>query len=215
VSDIVLTDEQKIKVEQNIGLAMFYYKKYRPPIGMDREDWFQEVMYVLCKAVAIHNQEISSLGCIMRSLLRNKYSDCKWYFSKFNGITSLYSDDDNSESQLVNAIECQSGFTGEQIDARDEVHSIMRRSTERFKKAYSAAISGEGVCEEDQATLTQVRNGFGNSGRVNCCDYCCSIFIGCSNGQSRFCSKCKVIKKRIDDRISSSRQREKKRELVK
>ncbi len=66
-----LTEEQQRIVEENIRLAYMMARKYRPPYGMDFEDWQAECLVQLAKAVRIHNAARGTLATILDRIVLN------------------------------------------------------------------------------------------------------------------------------------------------
>lgn len=54
-----LTEERKQMVVENIKLANYAASKFKPPIGMDHDDWYQECLIMLCK-IAVKFDETGS-----------------------------------------------------------------------------------------------------------------------------------------------------------
>lgn len=66
-----LTEEQQRVVETNIRMAYMMAHKYRPPYGMDFDDWKTECLIQLARAVMFHDPAKGTLSTILDRLVFN------------------------------------------------------------------------------------------------------------------------------------------------
>lgn len=60
-----LTSEQQQTVADNLNLVFFFCRKYKPPYGLDADDWQGEVMVELVRSVQYHDPARGKLSTIM------------------------------------------------------------------------------------------------------------------------------------------------------
>jgi RNA polymerase sigma factor (sigma-70 family) len=77
-----LTAEQKLMVEENLRLVYFLSRKYRPPLGMDLDDWQSEVMVELVRAVKYHDPARGKLSTVLDHFVYRRRGHLNDYFKR-------------------------------------------------------------------------------------------------------------------------------------
>ena len=77
-----LTPEQKVMVEENLRLVYFLSRKYRPPLGMDQDDWQSEVMVQLVRAVQYHDPARGKLSTVFDHFVYRRRGHLNDYFKR-------------------------------------------------------------------------------------------------------------------------------------
>lgn len=70
----MLTEKQQQTFKENIRLAGWLAQRYRCPLSMDREDWFQEVCLCLIQAIQWHDPEKGTIARLANRLVWNRHS---------------------------------------------------------------------------------------------------------------------------------------------
>ncbi len=209
--EVFLTDEQRLIVEQNMNLARYFFKKYRAPIGVERDDWFQEILCALCYAVSWHDSSKGTLGTLLASVLISRWKDLRVRAEKHSNIVSIYQQCTADGAVLADLLESSALPTG---DAIEEVNSIIKAFPEKWQTACRNAINPKVCSKADADTVNEIRRRNSTGGRVSYCFHCSTVFIGCENGMTKYCRECRRInnrfinngqKQRRRDRIASSR----------
>jgi DNA-directed RNA polymerase specialized sigma subunit len=66
-----LTDAEKKVVEDNIRLGFYFAQKFRPPFGMDKEDWEAECLMQLARSVKYFHPKKGTLVAILKKFILN------------------------------------------------------------------------------------------------------------------------------------------------
>lgn len=209
--EVFLTDEQRLIVEQNMNLARYFFKKYRAPIGVEKDDWFQEVLCALCYAVSWHDPSKGALGTLLAAVLISRWKDLRVRAEKHSNIVSIYNKCTENGAVIADFIESDTLPTG---DALEEANWIITAFPEEWQKACRNAIDPTVCSKADADTVNEIRRGNCLSGRASYCFHCSTVFIGADNGMTKYCKECRKInnrfinngqKQRRRDRIASSR----------
>lgn len=196
-----LTEEQQRIVERNINLAYYYHRKYKRPIGMDSDDWMQEILIMLMQSVVWHDESKGQLATLLKNLIRTKWKDCRNTVNRWRNrnktIPSDSSLDSLSSAKMPDLSE----------DHRDEMDSIVSAFPTEWKETIQRIASGGEVKKNDTKLLTAIRTGFGRSGSVACCAVCSDFIVRYPNRNSKYCDSCRVLQERIVNRESYRRSK--------
>ncbi len=67
-----LTNTQQKLAEDNIGLAYYFANKYRPPEGLDRDEWQLECLYRLCRAACTYTPGLGAFTTYAHKAMFNQ-----------------------------------------------------------------------------------------------------------------------------------------------
>jgi len=140
-----LTEEQQRIVEENMRLALMMSCKYRPPIGMDREDWQSECMVQLAKAVRWHDPAKGTLSTILDTLVYCHRSTIhvKNQSVKRGGRCRTVSIDGHGKSDCTLGSFLGRGHDWEAIENHDIYLCVLRSLSER--EACVVQLKSEGL----------------------------------------------------------------------
>lgn len=200
-----LTDDQRLIVENNMNIARYFFKKYRAPIGVEKDDWFQEILCSLCYAVSWHDPNKGTLGTLLASVLVSRWKDLRVRSERHQNIMSIYQKCGEDGAVLADLLESGSLPTG---DAIEEVNSIISAFPEEWQVACRNAINPKVCSKEDADTVNEIRSGFRLRGRASYCVHCSTVFIGSENGTAKYCRECKLINRRFLDREQKRKRRD-------
>lgn len=77
-----LTDAQRDVVDKNLAMVNFMVRKYRPPAGMDADDWLQECMIQMARAVIWHDPAKGQLSTIFDRMVFNRRTHLHRYANR-------------------------------------------------------------------------------------------------------------------------------------
>lgn len=196
-----LTEEQQRIVERNINLAYYYHRKYKRPIGMDSDDWMQEILIMLMQSVVWHDESKGQLATLLKNLIRTKWKDCRNTVNRWRNrnktIPSDSSLDSISNSRMPDLSE----------DHRDEMDSVISAFPAEWREVIQRIAAGGEIKENDTKLLTTIRTGFGRSGSVASCAVCSDFIVRYPNRNSKYCDSCRVLQERISSRESYRRSK--------
>lgn len=188
--DFVLTEDQQRLAEENLRLASHFYKKYKKPIGMESDDWYQEILYALCKAAAWWNPELGTFSTLFGRLVRWQWMDCRTRINRdqFRSLDQSF----KGNSDLSSLKDCLVGDEPDcTIEASDEVNSMLNDYPEEWREVCMQVISGKGFTADSAKVITRIRKLKGaGSGRIGCCHSCGDIFHAAWSGPIKNCRIC-------------------------
>ncbi len=140
-----LTEEQQRIVEENIRLAYMMARKYRPPYGMDFEDWEAECLMQLAHAVRWHDPAKGMLSTILDRLIfntRGKINSRNRRSKRGYGFRTVSSDSRKRSSDCSLGDFLKTEHDWQQIENRDLCEQIVRFLDARELQAVSILAEG-------------------------------------------------------------------------
>jgi RNA polymerase sigma factor (sigma-70 family) len=121
-----LTDEQRAIVDENLPMVLYIMRKYRAPIGMDAEDWLQECVIQMVRAVQFHDPAKGQLSTIFDRLVFIRRGNLNQYATRGNrGKVYLASSVEGEDSLGVLDVTATE-HPWDQIDARELAKEAMQ-----------------------------------------------------------------------------------------
>jgi RNA polymerase sigma factor (sigma-70 family) len=131
-----LTEEQQVKVAENMQLVTYISRKYKPPIGLDHDDWYAECMFQLVRAVLYHRPEKGTLSTILDRLVYLSRSNWNSYARRGKRgkvFRSGYLDFSGESLNLLDILGAEHPW--EQIEAAQLCSEVMACCTPREQQA--------------------------------------------------------------------------------
>lgn len=200
-----LTEEQRTAVESNIGLAYFYYKKFRKPSGVDPDDWMQECLICLCSAVVQHDPEKGKLGTLMKWLVWNKHTELKREQAKVSRFVpqSQIGEEDSKSDENVRLSNPDTS-----LDHRELLRFVLDAFPSDMADPILDMAESKSYDLDGIDKLNLIRSGFGCKGSVCLCGNCGELLTRTPDRRNaKYCKPCSVSVFRAINNESSKEYR--------
>ena len=147
-SPITLAPHLQPTVEANLSKAFWASRKFRPPIGMEQEDWEAECRVCLVKAVMGHNPALGTLSTILETIVHRRRVSLNRMAKRQrrSGVTiSLDAAHDAGKESILNQIKGPEFESERLIAIREFCAVVLREIDPRAVTAIKAMVDGQGL----------------------------------------------------------------------